>query len=190
MWCHVDLARTDVSEEDIASIIKATRIGELGTTLAATSVSYKSRILHPVEQRNNFIFVWNFFLSTWRIHFNNAFYFCLIAYSFISYCLHSYFILPLSLFCVSTATWVWAGKAKNLGSNPGKEKYLSTRTFTPTLGNTECPIHWVVGAHISGVRREAEFSSALLNSATLQLSSVQLSSAQLSSVKLSSAQFS
>jgi hypothetical protein len=31
------LVRTDVSEERIASIVKATRIGELGTTLASTS---------------------------------------------------------------------------------------------------------------------------------------------------------
>jgi hypothetical protein len=33
----VVLVRTDVSEESIASIIKMTRIGELGTTLAVTS---------------------------------------------------------------------------------------------------------------------------------------------------------
>jgi hypothetical protein len=34
---HVDLVRTDVSEELSASNIKLTRIGELGTTLAITS---------------------------------------------------------------------------------------------------------------------------------------------------------
>jgi hypothetical protein len=33
---RVALVRTDVSEEHISSIIKVTRIGELGTTLAAT----------------------------------------------------------------------------------------------------------------------------------------------------------
>jgi hypothetical protein len=33
----VALVRTDVSEERIASIIRVTRIGELGTTLAVTS---------------------------------------------------------------------------------------------------------------------------------------------------------
>jgi hypothetical protein len=33
----VALVRTDVSEESIASIIRVTRIGELGTTLAVTS---------------------------------------------------------------------------------------------------------------------------------------------------------
>jgi hypothetical protein len=33
----VALVRTDVSEERSASIIKVTRIGELGTTLAVTS---------------------------------------------------------------------------------------------------------------------------------------------------------
>jgi hypothetical protein len=37
MLCRVALVRTDVSEEHIASIIKVTRIGELGTTLAVIS---------------------------------------------------------------------------------------------------------------------------------------------------------
>jgi hypothetical protein len=37
MLCHVALVRTDVSEERSASIIRVTRIGELGTTLAVTS---------------------------------------------------------------------------------------------------------------------------------------------------------
>jgi hypothetical protein len=37
MLCHVALVRTDVSEELGASIIRVTRIGELGTTLAVTS---------------------------------------------------------------------------------------------------------------------------------------------------------
>jgi hypothetical protein len=36
MWCNVVLLRTDVSEERIASIIRVTRISELGTTLAVT----------------------------------------------------------------------------------------------------------------------------------------------------------
>jgi hypothetical protein len=36
----VALIRTDVSEELSASIIKVTRIGELGTTLAVTSNRY------------------------------------------------------------------------------------------------------------------------------------------------------
>jgi hypothetical protein len=36
MLCHVALVRTDVSEETSASFIKVTRIGELGTTQAAT----------------------------------------------------------------------------------------------------------------------------------------------------------
>jgi hypothetical protein len=34
MLCHVALVRTDVSEKCIASIIRVTRVGELGTTLA------------------------------------------------------------------------------------------------------------------------------------------------------------
>jgi hypothetical protein len=37
MLRRVALVRTDVSEEFSASIIKVTRIGELGTTLAATN---------------------------------------------------------------------------------------------------------------------------------------------------------
>jgi hypothetical protein len=37
MLRHVALVRTDVSEEPSASIIRVTRIGELGTTLALTS---------------------------------------------------------------------------------------------------------------------------------------------------------
>jgi hypothetical protein len=36
MWHHVALARTDVSAERIAPIIRIKRIGELGTTLAVT----------------------------------------------------------------------------------------------------------------------------------------------------------
>jgi hypothetical protein len=36
MICHVALVRTDVSEECIASIIRVTRIAELGTMLAVT----------------------------------------------------------------------------------------------------------------------------------------------------------
>jgi hypothetical protein len=37
MWRHVALVRTDTSEELSASIIRVTRIGELGTTLAVTT---------------------------------------------------------------------------------------------------------------------------------------------------------
>jgi hypothetical protein len=37
MLCHVALVRTDVSKELSASIIRVTRIGLLGTTLAVTS---------------------------------------------------------------------------------------------------------------------------------------------------------
>jgi hypothetical protein len=37
MLRRMALVRTDVSEERIASIIRVTRIGELGTTLAVTS---------------------------------------------------------------------------------------------------------------------------------------------------------
>jgi hypothetical protein len=37
LLCHVALVRTDVSEELSASIIRVTRISELGTMLAVTS---------------------------------------------------------------------------------------------------------------------------------------------------------
>jgi hypothetical protein len=37
MLCRVALVRIDVSKEHMASIIRVTRIGELGTTLAVTS---------------------------------------------------------------------------------------------------------------------------------------------------------
>jgi hypothetical protein len=37
MLRHVDLVRTDVSEERIASIIRVTRMGKLRTTVAVTS---------------------------------------------------------------------------------------------------------------------------------------------------------
>jgi hypothetical protein len=39
MLRHVALVRTDVSEERIASIIRETRIGKLGTTLAVSNRS-------------------------------------------------------------------------------------------------------------------------------------------------------
>jgi hypothetical protein len=45
MLRRVALVRTDVSEEHIASFIRVTRIGELGTTLAVTSVVRSSPIL-------------------------------------------------------------------------------------------------------------------------------------------------
>jgi hypothetical protein len=37
MWCCVTLVRANISEERSASIIRATRISELGTTLGVTS---------------------------------------------------------------------------------------------------------------------------------------------------------
>jgi hypothetical protein len=49
---HVDLLRTDVSKELIASIIRVTRIGELGTTLTVTS---NRSTLHCVPQKRRFL---------------------------------------------------------------------------------------------------------------------------------------
>jgi hypothetical protein len=36
--------KNDISEEHIASIIRVTRIGELGTTLAVTNISHHCRV--------------------------------------------------------------------------------------------------------------------------------------------------
>jgi hypothetical protein len=43
MLRRVALVRTDISEELSASFIRATRIGELGTTLAVTSNRHRLR---------------------------------------------------------------------------------------------------------------------------------------------------
>jgi hypothetical protein len=42
MLHHVALVRTEITEELSASIIRVTRIGELGTTLAVTSMQRTS----------------------------------------------------------------------------------------------------------------------------------------------------
>jgi hypothetical protein len=56
MLCHVALVRTDVSEECSASIIRVTRIGELGTLAVTTNrrmrLSYKTSALTRATQRN------------------------------------------------------------------------------------------------------------------------------------------
>jgi hypothetical protein len=44
--CPVALARTDISEELSASIIRGTRIGELGTTLAITNNRRMANVVH------------------------------------------------------------------------------------------------------------------------------------------------
>jgi hypothetical protein len=46
MLRRVALVRTDVSEEPSASFIRVTRIGELGTTQAASSNRRTPQILH------------------------------------------------------------------------------------------------------------------------------------------------
>jgi hypothetical protein len=47
MFRRVDLVRTDVSEELSDSIIRLTRIGELGKTLVITSINW----LGPVAEK-------------------------------------------------------------------------------------------------------------------------------------------
>jgi hypothetical protein len=44
MLRHVELVRTNVSEELSASVIRVTRIGELGTTLAVTTGDMRHNI--------------------------------------------------------------------------------------------------------------------------------------------------
>jgi hypothetical protein len=50
MLRRVTLVRTDVSEELSASFISVTRIGELGTTLAVTSVRRTLRALFLIHR--------------------------------------------------------------------------------------------------------------------------------------------
>jgi hypothetical protein len=50
MLRHVALLRTEVSKEPSASFIRVTRIGELGTTLAATSNRRTLRFLRSVRR--------------------------------------------------------------------------------------------------------------------------------------------
>jgi hypothetical protein len=51
MLRRVALVRTDVSKESIASIIRVTTIGELGTTLAVTSNRSTLRSYTSLERR-------------------------------------------------------------------------------------------------------------------------------------------
>jgi hypothetical protein len=50
MWPRVPLVRRDISEERIASIIRAKKIGEVGTTLAVTG---KWSTLETATMRHN-----------------------------------------------------------------------------------------------------------------------------------------
>jgi hypothetical protein len=58
MLRRVALVRTDVSGERIASIIRVTRIGELGKTLVETSnrsTLRRNAIVHPDNERATFL---------------------------------------------------------------------------------------------------------------------------------------
>jgi hypothetical protein len=50
----VVLVRTDVSEDFSASIIRVTRIGEVGTTLAVSSNRHIIDFCHPDDERSKF----------------------------------------------------------------------------------------------------------------------------------------
>jgi hypothetical protein len=60
MLRHVALVRTNVSEEPSASFIRVTRIGELGTTQAATSNRRRQRT-PVVSQTVNLLFTKYYF---------------------------------------------------------------------------------------------------------------------------------
>jgi hypothetical protein len=49
MLCHVALVRTDVLEELSASVIRVTRIGELGTMLTVTSSVHRLLVTASVQ---------------------------------------------------------------------------------------------------------------------------------------------
>jgi hypothetical protein len=66
MLCHVALVRTDVSEELRASIIKVTRIGEPGTTLAVTS-NRQTASCHPDDGGAKFFETSVLTRATWLI---------------------------------------------------------------------------------------------------------------------------
>jgi hypothetical protein len=53
MLCRVALVRTDVSEERNASFIRATRIGELGTTLMKEALSSSETSVLTIATRRN-----------------------------------------------------------------------------------------------------------------------------------------
>jgi hypothetical protein len=53
MLRRVPLVRTDISEEPSASFIRATRIGELGTTLAATSNQHAAKKYQVGSYKNH-----------------------------------------------------------------------------------------------------------------------------------------
>jgi hypothetical protein len=56
MLRRVDLVRTDISEERIVSIIRVTRIAEVGTTLAVTSSgSTLAESCHHDDGRGTFL---------------------------------------------------------------------------------------------------------------------------------------
>jgi hypothetical protein len=55
---RVALVRTDVSEELIAPIIRATKIGELGTTLAGTSNRRTPSFIVTAVKASNFTYLY------------------------------------------------------------------------------------------------------------------------------------
>jgi Na+/H+ antiporter NhaC len=54
MLRRVAPVRTDVSEELSASVIRVTRIGELGTTLAVTSNTYFFAVCEKISEKHNY----------------------------------------------------------------------------------------------------------------------------------------
>jgi hypothetical protein len=57
MWCHMDLARTNVSEESSASVIRVTRIEEVGTILFLRGM-FRLLVLLPLFLTLGFLSPW------------------------------------------------------------------------------------------------------------------------------------
>jgi hypothetical protein len=136
MLCRVPLVRTDVSDELSASIIRVTRIGELGKTLAVTSNRRTLRQPHDVtSQKTPFKRFHRFMKLQGSLPYSQE----LHAFSypepdesrtyrpiFRTYCLVWYYILLCWYGAVVTHvyTWGWPIRAKQVVwvNNKGKQR--------------------------------------------------------------------
>jgi hypothetical protein len=55
---------------------------------------------------------------------------------------------------VGIATVLWAGRLRDRSSNPGMVKNFLFFMSIPTLGSTQPPIQWVLGALSLGLKRQ------------------------------------
>jgi hypothetical protein len=111
MLCHVPLVRTDISEEHSVSIIKVTRIGKLGTTLAVTSTL---EALHSSETSVLTRATWHNIPEDAILH-------------FISFC-HPKDIFGFSVFNISMHITYYVTNRKVAGSRP--DEVIDFHQFT------------------------------------------------------------